>query len=168
MTVGHSVTFADPRGCHCYLPTTVCGFSMMEQVRHLWPCLALFGHGELAWLFHEPHTGLDDCLNMIQSWFRKRRSAANRAMMRGRERPREVVRVWRQSRCRNREGGHLVEGGSPGGRGRWIDRSIELMESLQSVRRPISTSFPSLGTPELKGPWFDSCKGRRQIGCSQG
>ena len=34
-------------------------------------CLA---HGELAWLFHEPHTGLDDCLNMLLACFRKRMS----------------------------------------------------------------------------------------------
>ena len=34
-------------------------------------CLA---HGELAWLFHEPHTGLDDCLRMLQTCFRKRMS----------------------------------------------------------------------------------------------
>ena len=26
-------------------------------------------HQELAWLFHEPHTGLDDCLNMLPSCF---------------------------------------------------------------------------------------------------
>ena len=31
-------------------------------------------HGDLAWLFHESHTGLVDCLNMLLSCFRKRRS----------------------------------------------------------------------------------------------
>ena len=31
-------------------------------------------HEELAWLFHEPHKGLDDCLIVLQSSFRKRRS----------------------------------------------------------------------------------------------
>ena len=31
-------------------------------------------HRELAWLFHEPHTGLDDCLRMLQACFRKRMS----------------------------------------------------------------------------------------------
>ena len=34
-------------------------------------CLA---HGELACLFHEPNTGLDDCLRMLQACFRKRMS----------------------------------------------------------------------------------------------
>ena len=29
---------------------SICGFSTMEQVR-------LMAHGELTWLFHEPHTG---------------------------------------------------------------------------------------------------------------
>ena len=43
----------------------ICGFSMMEQGR-----LCCLAHGELAWLFHEPHTGL----NMLLSWFRKRMS----------------------------------------------------------------------------------------------
>ena len=33
-------------------------------------------HGELAWLFHEPHTGLDDCLRMLWSCFRKRMSVS--------------------------------------------------------------------------------------------
>ena len=28
-------------------------------------------HEELAWLFHEPHIELDDCLNMLLSCFRK-------------------------------------------------------------------------------------------------
>ena len=32
---------------------------MMEQA------LCCLAHGELAWLLHEPHTGLDDCLNML-------------------------------------------------------------------------------------------------------
>ena len=36
----------------------------------LW-CLA---HRELAWLFHEPHTGKVNCLNMLLSCFRKRMS----------------------------------------------------------------------------------------------
>ena len=35
-------------------------------------CLA---HRELARLFHEPHTGLEDRLNMLLSCFRKRMSA---------------------------------------------------------------------------------------------
>ena len=41
---------------------------MMEQVRlcAVWPME--------SWLFHEPHAGLDDCLNMILSCFRKRMS----------------------------------------------------------------------------------------------
>ena len=50
-----------------------CGFSMMEHGTALC-CLA---HGELAWLFHEPHTGLDDCLNMLLSRFRKRMSGGH-------------------------------------------------------------------------------------------
>ena len=33
-------------------------------------------HGELAWLFHEPHTRLDDCLIMMQACCRKRMSGA--------------------------------------------------------------------------------------------
>ena len=32
-------------------------------------------HGELACLFHEPHTGFDHCLRMLQVCFRKRMSA---------------------------------------------------------------------------------------------
>ena len=35
-------------------------------------CLAL---GELAWLFHEPHTRFEDFLNILLSCFRKRMSA---------------------------------------------------------------------------------------------
>ena len=31
-------------------------------------------HGELAWLFQEPHAGLDHCLRMLQACFRKRMS----------------------------------------------------------------------------------------------
>ena len=34
-------------------------------------CLA---HRELAGFFHEPHTGLEDCLRMLQAGFRKRMS----------------------------------------------------------------------------------------------
>ena len=34
-------------------------------------CLA---HGELAWLFYEPHSRLEDCLNMLLSCFIKRMS----------------------------------------------------------------------------------------------
>ena len=33
-------------------------------------------HRELAWLFHEPHTGLDDCLRVLQACFRKRMSVS--------------------------------------------------------------------------------------------
>ena len=36
-------------------------------------CLA---HGEWAWLFHGPHTGLANCLRVLQSCFRKRMSGA--------------------------------------------------------------------------------------------
>ena len=45
----------------------VSGFSMMEQVSlcAVWPM------ENLAWLFLEPHTGLDHCLNILQSCFRK-------------------------------------------------------------------------------------------------
>ena len=35
-------------------------------------------HGELARVFHEPHTGLDDCLNMLLSCFRTRTSGYRR------------------------------------------------------------------------------------------
>ena len=51
----------------------VCGFSRMEQVRlcAVWP---------MAWLFHDPHTGLDDCLRMLQACFIKRMSDAKCAM----------------------------------------------------------------------------------------
>ena len=48
----------------------VCGFSMMEQARlcAVWPT-----ERELSWLFHEPHTGLDDfCLRVLLSCFRER------------------------------------------------------------------------------------------------
>ena len=39
--------------------------------------LCYFAHREqLAWLFYEPHTGLEDCLNMLLSCFRKMNSAA--------------------------------------------------------------------------------------------
>ena len=45
---------------------------MMEQVRlcAVWPTA-----GDLACLFHEPHTGFDHCLRMLQVCFRKRMSA---------------------------------------------------------------------------------------------
>ena len=36
--------------------------------------LSCLTHGELAWFFHEPHTGLEDCLNMLLSCLRKRMS----------------------------------------------------------------------------------------------
>ena len=36
--------------------------------------LCCFTNGELAGLFHEPLTGLDDCLRMLQECFRKRTS----------------------------------------------------------------------------------------------
>ena len=45
-------------------------FSMMEQVR----LCAVWLTGALAWLSHEPHTWLHDCLNMLLSCFRKRMS----------------------------------------------------------------------------------------------
>ena len=45
----------------------VCGFSKMEQVR-------LLAHGELAWLFLEPDTGLDHCLRILLSCFTARTS----------------------------------------------------------------------------------------------
>ena len=32
-----------------------------------------------AWRFHEPHTGLDDCLNMLLSCFRKKKDVWSRA-----------------------------------------------------------------------------------------
>ena len=38
----------------------VCGFSMMEQAR-------LHAHGELAWLFLEPDTELDQCPRILLS-----------------------------------------------------------------------------------------------------
>ena len=60
---------------------------MTEQVAMC--CLA---HGELARLFHEPHTGLDDCLRMQRACFRKRMS--------GQETPHH-----RLQRRRGREGG---------------------------------------------------------------
>ena len=44
----------------------ICGFSMMEQVS--------LAHRELAWLFHEPHTWLEDCLRMLLTCSRKRMS----------------------------------------------------------------------------------------------
>ena len=37
-------------------------------------------HRKLAWLFHEPHTGLDDCLSMLQAYFREMMSASNTAI----------------------------------------------------------------------------------------
>ena len=49
------------------LSDPVCGFCMIEQVTL---CV-----GELAWLFYEPHTGLDDCcLRVLQACFRERMS----------------------------------------------------------------------------------------------
>ena len=36
--------------------------------------------GELAWLIHEPHTGLEDCLNMLLSCLRKRMSGGWRVL----------------------------------------------------------------------------------------
>ena len=47
----------------------VCGFSMMEQASlcAVWP--------ELAWLFREPHTGLESCLRILLACFRIRMSA---------------------------------------------------------------------------------------------
>ena len=48
----------------------VCGFFLMDQVR-----LCFFAHRELAWLFHEPDTVLDDCLRILLSSFRKWMSA---------------------------------------------------------------------------------------------
>ena len=44
---------------------SVSGFSMWEQLIILC-CLA---HGKLAWLFHEPDTELDDCLNILLSYW---------------------------------------------------------------------------------------------------
>ena len=41
-------------------------------------CLA---HGELAWLFHEPHTGWDDCLRMLQACFRNRKCVLLQELM---------------------------------------------------------------------------------------
>ena len=46
-----------------------CGFCM-------WFCC--LAHGELAWLIHNLHSGLDDCLRMLQACFRKRMSAPGR------------------------------------------------------------------------------------------
>ena len=45
------------------LSNPVCGSSMTEQVRlcAVWR----LAHGELPWIFHEPHTGLDDCLKIL-------------------------------------------------------------------------------------------------------
>ena len=58
-------------------------------------CLA---HEEQAWLFHEPHTGLEDCLNMLLPCFRKRMSGSVAAVSRGRrndfvesEYPQEII-----------------------------------------------------------------------------
>ena len=36
--------------------------------------LCHLAHGELVRLFHEPHTGLDDCPRMLQECYRKRMS----------------------------------------------------------------------------------------------
>ena len=36
--------------------------------------LCYLAYKELAWLFHEPHTGLDDCLRMLQACSRDRMS----------------------------------------------------------------------------------------------
>ena len=41
---------------------------MMEQVR----LCAVWSIGELAWLFHEPHTGLGHCPRILLSCFRAR------------------------------------------------------------------------------------------------
>ena len=50
----------------------VYGFCMLEQVR-----LCCFAHGELAWLFLDPDTWLDDCPKILLSCFRARTSAVS-------------------------------------------------------------------------------------------
>ena len=64
---------------------------MIEQVC----CLA---HRELAWLFYEPHTGLDDFLRILLSCFRKGMSGPRPGMMIARS----LGKIWRASRgsCR--------------------------------------------------------------------
>ena len=39
-----------------------------------WVRLCCLAHGEMARLFHEPHTGLDNCLRMLQACVRTRMS----------------------------------------------------------------------------------------------
>ena len=56
--------------------------------------LSCLAHGELAWLFHEPHTGLEDCLRMLQSCFRKRRSACRCSSGCGRSARRRTWASW--------------------------------------------------------------------------
>ena len=43
--------------------------------------MCCLGHVELAWLFQEPHAGLDHCLRMLQACFRKRMSESGRAAL---------------------------------------------------------------------------------------
>ena len=42
-----------------------------------WKTLCCLAHGELAWLFHEPRTELEDCLNMLLSCAKKMMSDAD-------------------------------------------------------------------------------------------
>ena len=59
MTVAYSVAYSDSQNPTLYV------------VSPWWNRLGSLAHGELAWLFHEPDTGLDDCLNMLLSCFKK-------------------------------------------------------------------------------------------------
>ena len=73
---------------------------------------------EQAWLFHVPHTGLDGCLGMILSCFRKRISDLNSMVQRVRRR--DAGRVdsddgYAEMRIATIEGDT-----SPGGLG-WVD-----------------------------------------------
>ena len=63
----------------------------------LW-ALCCLAHRELAWLFHEPHAGLDDCLRMLQACFRKMMSAWRAPAARSRTRRPQSGRRRRRSR----------------------------------------------------------------------
>ena len=73
-------------------------------------------HGELAWLFHEPHTGLEDSLNMLLSCFRKRMSDREKVGARrgGEEGQKALGRVWGLSRV------WLFAHGEEGNEGDWV------------------------------------------------
>ena len=63
------------------------------------PSWNMFG-SVLAWHIHEPHTGLEDCLNMLLSCFRKKMSGKVRPLRRRRPHARynEDVRRGQQGR----------------------------------------------------------------------